>query len=215
MRGFAMSSYEWMELQTLTSDIAASRARLVAARSSKDNRLARVLEQEIGEAERRRDLLLSNITDQVAGHGEPSSSPEPAAAEAPLTLEPAATVAAEEETPEQPVPLPEPAAAEVVVSHPAAPSAARTEGGSAVWDQLTPGDIENAKHELAGRRAEMLARHAEELKAVETDQAQLDTLAEAIELFARKFKVAAQSEAPNAAVVTLDEERELRMQSRA
>ena len=45
-----MSSYEWMELQTLTSDIAASRSRLVAARSAKDNRLARVLEQEIGEA---------------------------------------------------------------------------------------------------------------------------------------------------------------------
>jgi hypothetical protein len=214
MRGFAMSSYEWMELQTLTSDIAASRARLVAARSAKDNRLARVLEQEIGEAERRRDLLLSNITDQVAGHGE-SSLPGPAETEAPLTLEPAATAAAEEETPQQPAPLPEPAAPDVVVSHPAAPPAATTEGGSAVWDQLTPGDIENAKNELAGRRAEMLARHAEELKAVDTDQAQLDTLAEAIELFARKFKAPAQSEAPNAAVVTLDEERELRMQSRA
>ena len=84
-----------------------------------------------------------------------------------------------------------------------------------MWDQLTPGDIENAKTELAGRRAEMLARHAEELKGLETDQAQLDTLAEAIELFARKFKLPAQSDAPNAAVVTLEEERELRMQSRA
>jgi hypothetical protein len=84
-----------------------------------------------------------------------------------------------------------------------------------VWDQLTPGDIENAKTELASRQAEMLARHAEELKSLETDQAQLDTLAEAIELFARKFKLPAQPDAPNAAVVTLEEERELRMQSRA
>jgi len=79
-----------------------------------------------------------------------------------------------------------------------------------VWDQLTPGDIQNAKQELTGRREEMLARHAEELKAIDADQAQLDTLAEAIELFARKFKQPAQAEAPNADVVTLDEERELR-----
>ena len=209
-----MSSYEWMELQTLTSDIAASRARLVAARSAKDNRLARVLEQEIGEAERRRDLLLANITDQVAGQGEASSPAEPGTTQAPLIHEPAA-VAPEDDTPEPPAPSPEPAAAELVVSHPAAPLAATTEGGSAVWDQLTPGDIENAKTELAGRRAEMLARHAEELKGLDTDQAQLDTLAEAIELFARKFKLPAQSDAPNAAVVTLEEERGLRMQSRA
>jgi len=214
-----MSSYEWMELQTLTSDIAASRSRLVAARSAKDNRLARVLEQEIGEAERRRDLLLANITDQVAGQDEPSSSAEPGATEAPLTLEPAEVapeeVVPEDNAPQQPAPSPEPTAAEFVVSRPTAPQAARTEGASTVWDQLTPGDIENAKTELASRQAEMLARHAEELKSLEADQAQLDTLAEAIELFARKFKLPAQSDAPNAAVVTLEEERELRMQSRA
>ena len=181
-----MSSYEWMELQTLTSDIAASRARLVAARSAKDNRLARVLEQEIGEAERRRDLLLANITDQVAGQGEAASPAAPGAAEAPVMPEPA-VVAPAGDTPEQP----EPAAAEFMVSQPAGPLAATTAGGSAVWDQLTPGDIENAKTELASRRVEMLARHAEELKAIETDQSQLDTLAEAIELFARKFKLPA------------------------
>ena len=213
-----MSSYEWMELQTLTSDIAASRARLVAARSAKDNRLARVLEQEIGEAERRRDLLLANITDQVAGQDEPSSPAETGATEVVLTLEPAEVVpediVSQSEAPKQQALSPEPAAAELVAQH-AAPLAARTEGGSTVWDQLTPGDIENAKIELAGRRAEMLARHAEELKGLDTDQAQLDTLAEAIELFARKFKLPAQAEAPNAAVVTLEEERELRMQSRA
>ena len=210
-----MSSYDWMELQTLTSDIAASRARLVAARSAKDSRLARVLEQKIGEAERRRDRLLANITDQVASPADASLHPEPATEEAPLTLEPAATVVPENDQPEQPVTSPDEPAAEMVVSHPAAPQAVRTEGESAVWDQLTPDDIQNAKNELAGRRAEMLARHAEELKAVDADQGQLDTLAEAIELFARKFKLPAQTEAPNADVVTLEEERELRLQGRA
>jgi len=205
-----MSSYEWMELQTLTSDIAASRARLAAARSAKDNRLTRVLEQEIGDAERRRDLLLANITDQVAGPAEASAPAEAPAAEAPLTLELTEAETPENEQPEQPSALPDEAHADVVVSPPAPPRAGRTEGGSAVWDQLTPGDIQNAKQELTGRREEMLARHAEELKAIDADQAQLDTLAEAIELFARKFKQPAQAEAPNADVVTLDEERELR-----
>jgi len=203
-----------MELQTLTSDIAASRARLAAARSAKDNRLSRVLEQEISEAERRRDLLLANITDQVASPAEASAQPEPTAAEAPMTLEPAATVAPENDPPEQSADSLDQPAAEVAVAQPAAPQAARTEGVSAVWDQLTPGDIENAKQELTGRRAEMQARHAEELKALDVDQAQLDTLAEAIELFARKFKLPAQPEASNADVVTLEEER-VRMQGRA
>src|SRR5687767_6043726 len=131
MRGIAMSSYEWMELQTLTSDIAASRARLAAARSAKDNRLARVLEQEIGEAERRRDLLLANITNQVASPTEASARPDPGIADAPLTLEPAATVVPGNDAWEQPEAAAEEAAAEVVVSHHAAPQAERTEGGSA------------------------------------------------------------------------------------
>src|SRR5436190_22718024 len=102
MRGFAMSSYEWMELQTLTSDIAASRARLAAARSSRDNRLARVLEQEIGEAERRRDLLLANITNQVASPTEASPQPQAAAADTSPTVDSAAAAAPDSEVADQP-----------------------------------------------------------------------------------------------------------------
>jgi len=215
MRGFAMSSYEWMELQTLTSEIAASRARLVAARSAKDNRLARVLEQEVGEAERRRDLLLANITDQVASPAEAAPVLESDVADPPVTLEPTETVLPDNDGPEQPATPADLVVAERAASRSAAPRAESTEGGNAVWDQLTPGDIENAKNELAGRREEILARHAEELKAIDADQTQLDTLAEAIELFARKFKPAPQAEGPNAAVVALEEERELRLQGRA
>ena len=209
-----MSSYEWMELQTLTSDIAASRARLVSARSNKDNRLARILEQEITEAERRRDLLLANITDQVASPADSAAAPPAAPPAEAASPEPGPSAAPDGDQPEQPA-APAQETANPAVSSPATSPAASTEGGSAVWDQLTPGDIQNAKNELAGRRAEMLARHAEELKAVDTDQAQLDTLAEAIELFARKFKQPAPAEAPNADVVTLEQERELRMQGRA
>jgi len=210
-----MSSYEWMELQTLTSDIAASRARLVAARSAKDNRLARVLEQEISEAERRRDLLLANITDQVASPSEGSAQAPPSTADEAPATGPADAGEPDSNVADQPTISLDETITEMVVSHPTAPQAAQTEGGNAVLDQLTPGDIQHAKTELADRRTEMLARHAEELKALDVDQAQLDTLAEAIELFARKFKQPAQPEAPNADVVTLDQERELRMQGRA
>jgi hypothetical protein len=210
-----MSSYEWMELQTLTSDIAASRSRLVAARSAKDHRVARVLEQEISEAERRRDQLLANITDQVAGEPDPVPQPEPDTLDAPLMLELAEAIVPDQDEPRQLAAPLDQVAAKGAASRSVAPQAESTEGGIAVWDQLTPGDIENAKNELAGRRAEMLARHAEELKSLDGDQAQLDTLVEAIELFARKFKLPAQTEAPNAAVVALEEERELRLQGRA
>src|SRR5713101_4733730 len=72
MRGFAMGSFEWMELQTLTSDINASRSRLAQARSSKDHRLIRVLEAEIAAAEARRDRLLAHITTHLADDTEPA-----------------------------------------------------------------------------------------------------------------------------------------------
>ena len=76
-----------------------------------------------------------------------------------------------------------------------------------MWDQLSAGDIERAKRELGVRRAEMLARHAEELKALEAEQGQIDTLEQAIASFLQKFNADAA-----AAVVKLDQERELRQQ---
>lgn len=72
------------------------------------------------------------------------------------------------------------------------------------WDQLTPGDIDRAKHDLGVRRAEMLARHAAELQGLEADQVELDTLERAIEAFAKKFA--------KGAVVELEAERGLRQQ---
>ena len=77
-----------------------------------------------------------------------------------------------------------------------------------MWDQLTPNDIERAKNEIEERRAEMLARHAEELKGLDADQSQLETLEQAIASFLRKFNLPS----PESAVVKLDEARELRQQ---
>jgi hypothetical protein len=206
-----MSSFEWMELQTLTSDIAASRSRLAAARASKDNRLTRTLEQEITAAEERRNRLLAHITNHVAG-AEDEARESQTKGEEPATMpdqaeEAAGNQAASEQEPKDPGPPSVDEAARPA----AAPEAGSETGGTAVWDQLTPGDIERAKNDLDVRRAEMLARHAEELRSLETDQAQLDGLVQAIDAFARKFKLASQD---GAAVVTLDEERGLRAQGR-
>ena len=57
-----------------------------------------------------------------------------------------------------------------------APMAASADGDTKMWDQLKPSDIERAKQDLASRREEMLARHAEELRTLEAVEAQLDIL---------------------------------------
>jgi hypothetical protein len=67
-----------------------------------------------------------------------------------------------------------------------------------VWNQLSRADIERVKRELDQRRSEMLARHAEELKALEGDQAEIDILEQAIDSLARKFNLG------GAKVVSLD-----------
>jgi hypothetical protein len=97
----------------------------------------------------------------------------------------------------------------ITTSGVASPYADTIEGVTEVWDQLTPAHIERANHELGIRRAEMVARHAEELQALDVDQSEIDTLALAIDAFVRKFN------SPSAAgsVVRLDEQRD-RLQSR-
>jgi hypothetical protein len=86
--------------------------------------------------------------------------------------------------------------------------AAAANGDTNMWDQLKPSDIERAKQDLVTRRAEMIARHAEELRTLEADQAELDVLEQAITAFLQKF-----APPSGAGVVKLDEERGLRQQT--
>jgi hypothetical protein len=258
-----MGTYDWMELQTLTNDIAAARTRLAAARATKDVGKARGLEEEIARAEAQRDRLLAHITTNLVAAPDPPlpKRGKDAAPPATAAVEPKASAAATEEMPAAADPVdatPPAAAAEdaaaaaapsepeapvaaardgaaapgtaelpppeatVTEQHPPqtedrvvatgaappapAPKAAGAEGGRNVWEQLKPSDIERAKQDLETRRTEMLARHAEELRGLEADQAQLGTLEEAIAAFLQKFN------APpgGAGVVKLDAERELR-----
>src|SRR5438105_1114760 len=60
-----MSSFEWMELQTLTNDIELARSRLVEARKSGDRGRVTGLEEEITRAESRRLQLLAHISTNI------------------------------------------------------------------------------------------------------------------------------------------------------
>ena len=71
-----------------------------------------------------------------------------------------------------------------------------------MWDKLTAGDLERVKRGLATRRSEILARHAEELKALEADQSEIDVIDKAITAFTQKFKLSSTAE-----VIPLDGER--------
>jgi hypothetical protein len=55
-----------------------------------------------------------------------------------------------------------------------------------MWDQLTPADIERVKQRLATERIETLTRHAEELKALDADQAEIETFDRLVAAFAKK-----------------------------
>ena len=247
-----MSSFEWVELETLTSDIETARSRLADARKRNNQGAVAMLETEITRAEKRRSQLLAHISTNVATAPEPASRhtakdaagsrqapapvaealpdeakaepppgetvvvPEPAplpnandGASSPRASTPAAEAAPGEAEGEQPLPD---GADAIVASGAASPASAvkadGVEGGINMWNQLTPNDIERAKHELNERRAEMLARHAEELKGLNTDQNQLETLEQAIASFLQKFNPAS----PASEVVKLDQERELRQQ---
>jgi hypothetical protein len=217
--GLAMGSFEWMELQTLTSDITAARSRLAAARSKKDHRVIRVLEEEIAAAEARRARLLAHITTHLAGNPEPAPDPETTeGADAYRAGEPVEEPPRDEGEADQPSrELVDPTLADGAAS-PAALEADSGEGDIIVWNQLTPGDIGRAKDELGMRRAEMLARHAEELNRLDGDQTQLDSLERAIDAFMRKFNSSSREGVPDgtreAAIVALGNERELRLQGR-
>jgi len=58
-----------------------------------------------------------------------------------------------------------------------------------MWSELTRADIERLKQELQARRSEILVRHAEELTALDVDEAELTVLEQAIDNLVRKFGI--------------------------
>jgi len=193
-----MSKFEWMELETLSNEIAHTQSRLDAARATKNLGLVHLLEREIADAAKRRAQVLSDITNGL-GVGR-AARPKPQLV----------TVAADQ--PERPVAQPQPSAPVVpqqsaervkplsLNEPPTNPD--ETNGVTAMWDKLTATDLDRVKRGLTTRRSEMLARHAEELRMLEAEQTEIDVIEKAIAAFAQKFKLTSSAE-----VVPLEGER--------
>ena len=58
-----------------------------------------------------------------------------------------------------------------------------------MWTELSRSDIERVKQELQARRSEMLVQHAEELTALDVDEAELTVLEQAIDNLVLKFGI--------------------------
>src|SRR5262249_24475149 len=195
--GPAMSKFEWMELETLSSEIAHAQSRLDAARATKNLGLVQLLEREIADTAKRRAQALADITKRLSAgrFAGPKRSLErvpenqterPARAQ--QSNEPLASLAV--------------TAAAIGPSEAASNADTTITGVASMWDKLTAADLERVKRGLAMRRSEMLARHAEELKALEAQQSEIDAFEQAIAIFAHKFKLTTSGE-----VVPFDGER--------
>jgi hypothetical protein len=62
-----------------------------------------------------------------------------------------------------------------------------------MWEQLTPHDIARANQKLTLTRAATLARHAAELKSLDTQQEEIDNFAHLMSRFAEKYLTADKS----------------------
>ena len=188
-----MSKFEWVELETSSAEVAQLQSRIDAARVTKNYGLVQLLEREIGVATERRNRVLADITKGLSNAVPAGQRP--------------IEVPVQEVHPEQPEAKQEPAihietgVSDIVFS---TNPRVRTDqkGDLRMWDKLTADDIERVKRGFATRRAEMLARHAEELQGLETQQAEIDAVEKAIAVFTQKFKLTSSS-----AVVPFDGER--------
>ena len=155
-----MAIADWTELEALSRKIADTEERLAAARSTQNHGLAQLLEKEIAAAEILRDRVMSHIAAGLTSCTET------------LLRDLSTPEARSPQSPRQP-----------------APAIAREEGVEAVWNELSRSDIERVRDQLQTSRSEMLARHAEELKAIEAEAAEIETLERAIGALVRKLNI--------------------------
>lgn len=187
-----MSKFEWVQLETLSAEITHLQSRTGAARGTKNYGLVQLLETDLAAAMERRSRVLADISAGLSNASPAGTRP--------------IDVPAQGRQPEEPQGKQERAGSiEANVSHqlPAIHSSETpsAKGDLEVWDKLTATDLERVKSGVATRRAEMLARHAEELKALQSEQAEIDAVEKAIAVFTQKFKIT------SAEIVPLGDER--------
>ena len=201
-----MGSFDWIELDTLTREIEHSQSRLDAARATNNHGLVTLLQREIAEKSERGSRVLLDITKAlgISARMKRHSGPvRPAQRQATDAEHASNEYQGEGHRAEHGEPgttegirPPEPLQQTVV------------KGGVAdMWNQVTAADIELARRAVAKRRSEMLARHGEELRALDIEQSEIDAVEKAINAFAQKFKTG------GADVVPFDLERTVHSQT--
>lgn len=202
-----MSKSQWMELETLSNEIAHTQSRLDAARASNHLGLVQILERELADTLKKRGQVLADITNGLGSAGpnpklvtKPVIRPEQAAVEEPdiSPVRQRERVHVQQAFSAKEVqPQPVNAESDASVFNPST-----EKGDYSMWDTLTRADIEQVKRALSMRRAEILTRHAEELKALEADQYEIDAFETAIGAFVEKFNLTKTAE-----VLVLNKER--------
>ena len=187
-----MSTFDWVELETLSTEFAHLQSRLDAARDTRNLGLVQLLERELADAEKKRDQVLADITKGLSAISSANRQHIPLKN---VLSKPAEGKRSQSGNVEPGTLNSVPSAARVLATDTAT-------GDTSMWDQLTAADIERVKRGLATRRSEILARHAEELKAFEADQNEIDAIEKAIAVFTQKFKLASTAE-----VIPLEGER--------
>jgi hypothetical protein len=192
-----MSKFEWMELETVSNELAHLQSRLDTARVTKNMGLVQLLERDIADAAKRRAQVLADITTGLGVGSSARRKPQLVAVPVhpPLQTPVEQPQLAKQRVEPIPTPVTEGNSSETA-------SSANKTGDDIVWDKLTPADLERVKRGLSTRRSEMLARHAEELKALDAEHGEIDAIEKAIAIFAQKFKLTKSAE-----VVPLDAER--------
>jgi hypothetical protein len=175
-----MSKFEWVELESLSAAVTHLQSRIEAARGTKNYGLVQLLEKDLAAAMVRRSRVLADITVGVSNAPRSGARPVEPLAHGPQPEEPDAKQ-------ERAGTIETHVSQNILsITSPENPSA---RGNLQMWDKLTAADVERVKRGVATRRAEMLARHAEELKALETERTEIEAVDKAIAVFTQKFKV--------------------------
>jgi PAS domain-containing protein len=180
-----MISFEWLEFETLSRDIADLDDQFSAAKATKNHGRMRALEPQLEATKERRAKALTAITRRAASAvAEPAPKSDKATLVAQAAIENAPTSVSNRSASELTDHVTENAASIGIQSF-------DSKGDIIVWDRMTPELLGQAKRELVCRRAAMLARHAEEFKILDLDQDQIEALDRAINAFAQKFNLLA------------------------
>ena len=179
-----MSKLEWVELETLSTEVAHLQSRIEAERAARNYGKVRLLEQEMAEVSERRSRVLvditSGLTDAPPSEHQPTTIPAKEA----------------ESTGAKPKNRSAPNVDAPAATNPTSRAPARRTdlAEDTTREKLTAADFERIKSGLATRRSEMLARHAEELKGFEAQQRKIDAIEKVIAAFTHKFKLASSAE---------------------